>query len=469
MNRTKYLMKNTVVFAIGNIGSKLINFFLIPLYTNYLTTDQYGITDLIFTVCSIALPVIILNINEAIMRFCLDQKTDRNRVMSVGIAVILLSFLLAVPLCFAASLYTKIAEYRLYIYLYLVTYGICEVNVFYLRGNEQVLAFSVSNMLRTFFIALFNILFLVVLRRGIPGYLLAFIIANALTAMYAFITGKIWRVFPRFRFDRELFSQMVRYSFPLIPNSFMWWIIDSSDRIMIVAMVGAAVSGIYAVSSKITALISFISTIFNQAYMYSAVHEEDSEDRGVFHNRILDTLFAAVTAAGILVLTLIKPFMRVYVSAEFYSAWKYAPPLIIGTSILVLATFLSVFYTVNKDSMGFLKSASIGAALNIVLNLTLIPLIGALGAAIATCASYIAVFVFRSIDTKKYVELDIYSVRHMVSFGLLLLMGFSAYLPFWAQAAAGTASLAVTMVQYRASIRFALTKLRGLLPGRRGA
>ena len=73
MNRNKYLLKNTLLIFLGNIGSKLIIFLLIPLYTAVLTTEQYGIIDLIFNIMMIALPIITLNMYESMLRFPLDQ------------------------------------------------------------------------------------------------------------------------------------------------------------------------------------------------------------------------------------------------------------------------------------------------------------------------------------------------------------------------------------------------------------
>ena len=75
-SRSKYLIKNTLIFTIGNIGSKVISFFLIPLYTNVLTTSQYGITDLITTIITVAVPILTLNICESVMRFGLDRDSD---------------------------------------------------------------------------------------------------------------------------------------------------------------------------------------------------------------------------------------------------------------------------------------------------------------------------------------------------------------------------------------------------------
>lgn len=127
-------------------------------------------------------------------------------------------------------------------------------------------------------------------------------------------------------------------------------------------------------------------------------------------------------------LFLMKPFMKVYVSKEYYLAWKYTPYLLIGMLFCTLGTFLSTAYTVNKDSKGFLWSGTIGAIVNIVLNLILIPIMQCHGAALATCISYISVFIFRAIHTRKYLKLRLFIKNHYLSIGILIIMAFSMYI-----------------------------------------
>ena len=93
-NRNKYLMKNTVIFAIGNLGSRIINFFLVPLYTNLLSTEEYGVVDYIYTIGMLGVPIITLNISEAIMRFCLDKDADKYKIMSIGLMILTIATLI---------------------------------------------------------------------------------------------------------------------------------------------------------------------------------------------------------------------------------------------------------------------------------------------------------------------------------------------------------------------------------------
>lgn len=426
--RSKYLLKNTAIFTLSNIGTKIINFFLVPIYTYVLTVSEYGTIDLIFTVCLFAIPILILNINEAIMRFSLDKNADYNKLISIAFLCIGFSAIGGFILYKALGYYKPISPYKGFVYAYTFTFGICEIFICYLRGREQLMEFAISNILRTFFIALLNIIFLVYYKLGIKGYLYAYILGNLITSLYAFFIGKIYSSFSHFTIDKQLFKEMRKYSILLIPTSFMWWIINSSDRIMITYFIGIGESGIYAVASKIPSMISVISNIFNQAYSYSAIRENENEDKEEYNNKIFEFLFVSVTLLSLILICFIKPLMRLYVSESYYLAWLYTPPLILGTSIMVIATFFSVFYTVNKDSKGFFKSGIIGAIVNILLNLMLIPTIGVLGASIATCTSYIFVFIFRYYDTKKYIILNVFNLKTIFLLICLVISSISAYI-----------------------------------------
>lgn len=123
---------------------------------------------------------------------------------------------------------------------------------------------------------------------------------------------------------------MVKYAIVLVPNSFMWWIMNSSDRLMVTAMVGVAANGIYAVAYKIPTLLSSVTQVFNQAWSYSAIREEGSSDEEKYNNDIYNRLVVIVCICAAGLMMVMKFFLRYYVGAEYYIAWKYTPVLIIG-------------------------------------------------------------------------------------------------------------------------------------------
>lgn len=430
-NRSDYLIKNTIIFTMGNLGSKLISFFLVPLYTYALTATEYGVVDLIVTVGTVAVPVLTLNISEAVMRFALDKDADKKKITQIGTGILIIGMLLGLlifPICHS---FNKISQYSEFVYFYVVALSMSQLYLCDLRGKELLVYYSIGNVLNTFFIAALNILFLVVLKEGIEGYLKAYIIANILTAIYAIVVGKGYKSFNFSEIDKGLLARMAKYSIVLIPNSFMWWIMNSSDRIMVSSMISVAANGIYAVSYKLPTLVSTLTTIFNQAWSYSAIREEGTADESEYNNKIFKVLIGIVMLTGIGILTFAKPFLSVYVSKEYYIAWKYMPFLTVGCVYLTMASFMATSYTVHKDSFGYLFSGMFGAIFNIVMNFILIPLIGVYGAAIATCISYILVFVFRLFHTRKYIKYNIKNKEFLLGSIILFLSAALMYVDNW--------------------------------------
>lgn len=427
VNRNKYLVKNIIIFGIGAIGTKVITFFMVPLYTNVLTTSDYGIIDLISTICTIIVPLLTLNIEEAVMRFSLDEDADYNRILNVGILIVVTGIVIGLLIIPILSLSVTLEKYSKYIYIYTISLGISQLFLCYLRGKELLTLYSFGNILNSFFIAIFNIWFLVCRERGIEGYFLAYIIANFITALYAFIVGKVYDTFGRWGINKKLAMSMIKYSVALIPNSFMWWIMNSLDRVMITQMINTSANGIYSISYKLPTLMAMFSTIFTRAWSYSAIREEDSEDRDQYSTFIFSELAAFMLISASFLIMIMKPFLHIYVEASYYTAWKYTPYLIIGNTFLTLASFLSTSYTVNKDSIGFLVSGTFGAIINITFNFVLIPAIGISGAALATCISYIMVFIYRAIDIRKYVTIQIVNGKRVVGLSILILQGFIMY------------------------------------------
>ena len=429
--RGKYLAKNTALFALGNIGTKMISFFLVPIYTNALSTSEYGVTDLIASICTVLVPILTCNIGESVMRFALDEDADYDKIMNIGNLFMIISMVVGGLIVPISTLFKSTQDYSYYIYFYSITLGICQMCNCNLRGREKLTEYAVSSILHSLSIALLNILFLVVLKQGVVGYFTSYILANIITTGYAFFVGGVPSSIRHFSIDFKLLKRMISYSVVLIPTSFMWWIMNSSDRIMVSSMISVAANGIYAVSYKLPTLVSTLTAIFNQAWSYSAIREEGTADESEYNNKIFKALIGIVMLTGIGILTFAKPFLSVYVSEEYYTAWKYMPLLTVGCVYLTMASFMATSYTVHKDSFGYLFSGMFGAIFNIVMNFMLIPLIGVYGAAIATCISYILVFIFRLFHTRKYIKYNVRNKEFWVGSIILLLSAVLMFVDSW--------------------------------------
>ena len=384
--------------------------------------------DLVTTIGMVLAPILLLNINDGVMRFALDKGADFNKIMSIGLAAFIFCLITGLVIFPIGNISNQLGNYSSYIYFYTISYAGNLLFFGYLRGTEKLLQFSIGNIINAMLIASFNIFFLVIIKTGIAGYFLSYTLANFICCIYAFIVGNVKEVILHFKLDKELMIKMLKYSVVLIPNTFMWWIINSSDRVMITSFIGNSANGIYAISCKIPTLLSTIVTIFNTAWSYSAIKENDSYDRDEYNNSVYNGLVMLSVVIGAAMMLVMKPFLAVYVSKMYYKAWMFTPYLVVGCVFLSIASFLGAYYTVNKDSKGFLYSSSVAAAINLALNYLLIPKIGIAGAALATAISYIAVFLYRAVDTKKYIFINVFSKKHLVSYILLMLIGCSMFI-----------------------------------------
>ena len=433
-SRGRYLLKNTFIFTIGSIATKLITFILVPLYTYMLTTEEYGVVDLVTTVSIVLAPMLILNISESVMRFSLDRDANYNQIMSVGLIIMLFAIIIGFLIIPIAKLFLTISDYGLYIYFYTISSAMSQLFLCYLRGREKLVFYTCGNIINTLTVAVFNIIFLVILKNGVKGYLKAYILANFITALYAFVVGDVIDVVKRIHVNKRLTIEMLKYSLVLVPNVFMWWIMNSADRIVITSVVGAAANGIFAIAYKIPSLMSTIAGIFNQAWSYSAIRENESKDKEKYTNEIYNGFFMVISLSALGMMMILKPFMKIYVNDSYYCAWKYTPYLIIGFIFQSLGSFLSTPYTVNKDSKGFLFSATFGAVINIILNILLVFEYELIGVALATCLSYMGVFFYRVKDTRKYIYMNIFNKKHILIIGLIIVQGIVMYLEsLWAQ------------------------------------
>ncbi len=420
--RNKHLAKNVVILALGNFGTKFISFFLVPLYTNALTTAEYGTVDLIYTLGAILVPLLTFNIVESVVRFSMDKDADHQSIFSFAVAILGISLVLTALIMPIMTMIPTVTDFVGYLYIYTVTLAASQMMLHCLRGQENLKMYSLGNVIFSLSVALLNILFLLGFKWGIRGYFYAYIISNVVAGVFAFIAGRLYRFVSISHVDWVLGKRMLKFSLFLIPNSLMWWIMNSSDRMMLTIMCGADANGIFAIAYKIPTLLSSVTMVFTQAWSYTALRTENDADRIAYNNQVFSKVVAFVTLAASFLLLIIRQFLQIYVQNAFYDAWRYVPCLTVGFVFNTISTFIGTSYHVNKDSKGVFCSAICGAGVNIVLNIVLIQSIGVMGAAIATAVSYIVVFAYRAIDTQKYLPLKIIQRKNIIALLLVLIM-----------------------------------------------
>ena len=405
MNKYKTLVSNTALISLGTFGSKLLVFLMVRFYTGYLTTSQYGTSDLITQTANLLLPLISLGITNGVFRFAIDSKLDKKSVFSSGLFTITFGALFFVII---APFLSLIDQFKGFIWLIIIyTMASCYHSLCsqYIRAIGNTAFFAVQGIINTSLVIVLNILFLAVFNMGITGYVLSVVLADGFSAILIFIKEKLWREIT-FKPQKEIFKSMLKYSIPMIPATIFWWVTSVSDRYMVSGFIGTDANGIYAVSYKVPTFLTLLSTIFMQAWQFSAVteSEKDRKEHIDFFSKVWSSFQSVMFLAGSVIIAFSIPVIKLLTTPDYYSAWKYIPLLSTSMVFSAFANFMGSVYVVEKRSKNSFLTSMLGALLNIVLNFILIPSsLGVQGAAIATFASYLLVFIVRAFNVKKYI------------------------------------------------------------------
>ena len=421
MSRYKKLLSDTVIFGLGTFGSKLLVFLLMPLYTAYLSTEQYGMAELITTTANLLIPLACVGITNGIFRFAAERNSDRQAVFSSSIALLgigTLCFLVLSPLLMLVELLTG---YTWLVVCYVISANLQAVCAQYVRAVDKTKLFALQGILNTVLTVVLNVLFLVFLDLGVLGYVLSVVIGNLFTTAFLIVTGRLWRTFCPKKIQKEVLKSLLYFSLPLIPTTVCWLITDLSDRYMVTHFCGEAVNGIYSAAYKIPTVINLVSAIFMQAWQFSAVAEaSDEESCKSFYSEVFRGFLSVIFigAAGLILFS--RGLSALLLNSAYFEAWRYMPFLLCATALEAIVSFLATVYMVRKRSMHSFVTAVIGAVLNLILNFLLIPRMGALGAAVATLASYAAVLIVRMVDAPRMIRFRLCLPRLAVSIVLLL-------------------------------------------------
>ena len=421
--KKKYLAKNIGFLTIGQFGTKILNFLLVPLYTNILTTSEYGVYDLVHASVGILVPILTINIWEAVLRFSLEETIDKASVFSLGLkcvfggGLILIGALIVNNVLNISMFFSKYTFYFIWLFFVQATTSILTS---FARGINKVAETAISGVLCTIVIISSNILFLCVFRLGLKGYFLANIIGP--TVQIAFLIWKIdgWDYF-RFNVNRQIKREMVQYSLPTILNAISWWVNGWADRYAITWICGMSANGIYAVASKIPSILNVFQNIFNQAWALSTVKEFDEEDKNGFFSEIYNQYNCLLALLCSAIIMFDKILAKILYAKEFYLAWQYVPFLTISLIFGAISGYVGGIFLAMKRSDMFAKCSGTGAIMNIILNMITVPYWGALGAAVATTVSYWVIYLVSVFFLRRYMTIKLYLLRDNLSYMLLFL------------------------------------------------
>lgn len=426
MDKYKKLLGNTLIFGIGSFGTKLLGFILTMLYTRVMTEAEYSTADLIYNTVNVLVPLVTFSMADAIIRFGMDNSYDCRKVFTCANTALLAGMTIFMLFTPVTSNITVIGSYSFLLYIYCYFSCFRQLASQFVRARGYVKLFAVDGIISVFIQLLLNLILLLGFKSGVTGYMLSIIIADVFSLCFLTLMARLDKCLDVSFFDKNLLFEMLRFSAPLIPTYLLWWITSSSDRWLVIGMVGETENGIYSIAYKLPTLLMLVTTMFYQAWQMSSIEERDSRTLGKFYENVFGTYSSLLYIAAAGLIMLCKPLTYVLTGwgddSRFHEAYLFTPILITAMIFQCFCQFLSSIYSTRKRSVNSCLTALIAAVVNIVLNLLLIPQYGVWGAAIATASAYFACFMVRLFDARKIIFFAVDYFRLLVNTVIIVFM-----------------------------------------------
>ena len=409
-NRGSKFLKDIGVYAIGNIGSKLITFLMVPLYTYFVhDTSDFGYYDLCLQVCLLLIPFFTLQLRDGAFRFLLDcdDEKQRQRIVSFVARTLAGSLTLSVLIALVLAMFAQV-HYLGYIVGLLIAMSLQEVYSQVFRGLGNNRAFVSVGILSALGIGVFSIIFVAIMGWGIRGIFLANILARILALIIVEARVRLISSHTRWHIStRQVARDIIRYTLPLMPGSLCWWLTGSSDRLFISHFLGLDVNGVYAVAIRFTGIIYTLAIIFYQAWQETAILQYHSPDRNSFFSKMLNSYIFLL--AGILIgyAFALKVNYGWLIAPQYHESLNFIYPLGLSAVVFAVAAFFDMGYQCSLDTKRTLPAIVLSAIVNVVLNFLLIKPLGVYGVIVTQLITYLVLVIYRWYDMKRYFVLKI--------------------------------------------------------------
>lgn len=416
------LLGNIGFLTISNLATKLISFLLVPLYTSILTTDEFGVYDLITSSVALCIPVITLCIREGILRFSLDDDVDKKAILFSALKIFLIGYTVLTFIMIVNHVYMFNEIFDQHRYSFLGLYcvnALVSLLSYFARGLNCVKIISIGNVIALTISISLNVVFLVYFKWGLAGYFAATIIGQLVLVLYLIFALKIWKYISLSSYDKKLEKDMLKYSIPMIANTVAWWLNTSADKYALTFMCGVGINGLYAVAHKIPSLVATFQNIFSQAWSISAVKDMDASDSSGFYSKtyqIYNIFLILITSGSIVFDKLISSLL---LANNFYNAWKFAPLLMISALFSGLCGFLNGILAALKKTDVISKIATFAAVINIVFNIIFIKMFGPLGAPLSTVMGFMIMWILTLFNLRQFVSIRVNLLKDSIGYSFL--------------------------------------------------
>lgn len=424
------LGKETLVYGVSTVVARLLNFCLVPFYTYYLVTSDYGVVATLFALIALLNVIFLFGMDQSYLRFA-SENTQKREVfqhcfyglLCYGSLLGVLMYIFAKPLAIVSGVGAN-HVHLLHLAVWILLLDMLNMIAFTkLRLQRRAWYFAGVRTASIVVNVLGNILFIAVLKKGVASIFWANIFASLMSLLLLFPV--IWEELKGglVCYNKTLHKQMLHFAWPFVPSGLASLLVSVIDKPLLVQLVGLSAVGIYQANFKIGVFMMLVVSMFDQAWRpFFLAHAQDKDARTLFA-RVL-TFFVAVAMWVLLGLALLMPPIIQsnllgsfhLIAPQYWGGLSVIPPVLLGYFFYGLYINFMVGPVITKRTRVLVGITLLGAGVSITTNLLLVPLVGIVGAGWAVAASYCSMATALFLFTHKNYPLP-------YQYGKLLLLG----------------------------------------------
>jgi len=407
--KSKKLLKNMIIYFIGNVSTKLIAFFMLPLYTMLILREDFGYYYQIQNIMYVVVPMLFIEVWNGILRFMYEQKEtkDKYSIITNGFVI---TFTSTIIYFIAFAIFLNFVEIRnpMLVVLYGSLYSIQFVFQYAARGLGKNMVFMVSGIVCSVVNIASNIVLIVFFKMGLSALLISYCLGMFASIIAVEIGAGIIRNNNSWKIDKAILRKMFIYCAPLLVNTIPYWFLSSYNSIVIFNVLGESQNGVFAVAVRIGVVLTLFTTVFNMAWQEAAFEVSSSSGRGIYYSKVLNNYIKVLVCGMLVILPLVSITFSYFVLGEGYSGAKVLLPLyFLAASFSAVSGFFGQLFEAEKKTNIIFISTLAGGAVSVFAVHMLIPLIGLQAAAISMILGFGVNIVIRMFLIQKSVKISL--------------------------------------------------------------
>lgn len=395
-------IKNSSLFLVGSVLSRMLTFLLLPLYTSTVPTEDFGVYDISLVYVSLVSSVLFFELWSAVLRFLYDFDSPEKKANVVKNGAVIF-FGSSIVFIVAALVLFSLLNTR-YVAL-IVGYGIAgalsQYMCFIARGYGKNAQFSVSGVINTGIVLASNLILMLVFKFDYSAMYIGFILGALSQTVYLFFVLDLRSILRRGELDRSLVIDLLRFSLPLCLNTASFWLLTSATKLVYNAVFGYSASGVFSVGSKFGQIIMLATTCFAYAWQDISFSASTRDAPGSFYSGACNTYLQFLASAFALLLPVVFFIFPLFVSSEYASALSLVPSFFAVSLVSGYATFIgNVFYAIKK-TRPIMLSATAAGVVAVGLSFPLVKTFGANGANLAVILGFVIAIAIRAFLLRK--------------------------------------------------------------------